>query len=118
MGDEETLRARAREALRTGRLPDRPPEHIWGGPGMGARCAVCVEPIGRNESELELQFAEGCEGEPTAGSGEAVRSPGSGEPVGGQSGEGSCHVHVRCFAAWELERGAASNCRRTDGRAS
>ncbi|MGH8219459.1 MAG: hypothetical protein ACREUT_12995 [Steroidobacteraceae bacterium] len=95
MSDKEILRARAREALRTGRIPDRPPDRIWGGPGMGARCAVCDEPIGQNESELELQFADDCEGDP---------APCSGKRMGGKSAGTNCHVHVACLAAWELER--------------
>jgi len=95
MIDEKALRVRAREAVKAGKLPKVRPERIWGGPGIGARCAVCDEPIERTESEFELQFAEssGCEPAP----------PGDERPVG-VSADGSYHLHVRCFAAWEFER--------------
>ena len=81
MSDEQILRAKAREAMRTGRLANVRPERIWGGPGTGASCAVCSETIGRNQSELEIQFETGRKAEET-----------------------THHVHVRCFAAWEFER--------------
>ena len=95
MIDERTLRVRAGEALKAGRLPKVRPERIWGGPGIGVRCGVCGEPIERTESEFELQFAE------SPGCGPAP--PGDEQPVGA-SADGSYHLHIRCFAAWELER--------------
>ena len=83
MSDEDVLRARARAALRAGRLPNERPERIWGGPGMGERCAVCAERIERQQAEFELQF---------------------GKASGEMPAVGTHHVHVRCFAAWEFER--------------
>jgi hypothetical protein len=81
MGDESMLRTRAREAMKSGKLPGHEPEHTWGGPGSGAPCAVCGESVGAGEVEFELQFASA-----------------------GSSGAASCHMHSRCFAAWQLER--------------
>lgn len=81
MGDERVLRAQAREAMKAGRLPQDPPERMWGGPGSGASCALCGKTVGNEEVEFELQFAS------DRGTGTA-----------------SYHVHARCFAAWELER--------------
>ena len=51
---------------------------MWGGPGTGAACAVCGEPVRREEISYELEFAgrSGCE----------------------------YHVHIPCFTAWQAER--------------
>lgn len=81
MGDESVLPAGAADAMKTGKLPERRPERIWGGPGSGASCAICGKTIGTGEVEFELQFASD-----------------------GSSGTANYHVHARCFAAWELER--------------
>jgi hypothetical protein len=88
MNEENTLRLRAREAMKAGSLPRQRPQGIWGGPGTGAGCGVCGKPVGRDELEFELQFASDAD-----------------------RGAASYHVHVRCFAAWEFERqnGGASN---------
>ena len=61
--------------------PDAP-DRTWGGPGVGAPCSVCGEPIKRDQLELETQFAHD----------------------GSNPGLDKFHIHVRCFAAWELER--------------
>ena len=55
---------------------------MWGGPGVGERCAICGELITRDQLELEIQFARD----------------------GAASDPDTFHVHVRCFAAWEFER--------------
>jgi hypothetical protein len=86
MPDEAVLRAKAREAIRTGKLPSRRPDRTWGGPGVGAPCSVCGAPIRQDQLELEAQFAHD----------------------GSNPGLDKFHIHVRCFAVWELER-------RTDG---
>jgi hypothetical protein len=87
MSDELRIREQAREAVRTGKLPRRGQDRTWGGPGVGARCAVCGEPVSKHEMELEIQFARDED------------SPGLDK----------FHVHVRCFAAWEFERAKASS---------
>lgn len=82
MSDECSLRARAREAIRARKLPNRCPDRTWGGPGDGACCAICNATVGQDEVELEIEFFQGSN----------HRDP------------DKYHVHVRCFAAWELER--------------
>jgi hypothetical protein len=51
---------------------------------MGGTLAQAVKdaPIKRDQLELEIQFARD----------------------GSSLGPDSCHVHIRCFAAWEFER--------------
>jgi hypothetical protein len=75
MPDETILRAKAREAVRTGKLPSRRPDRTWGGPGVGAPCAVCGEPVKRDQLELEIQF----------------------ERDGDTPGLDKFHIHVRCL---------------------
>jgi len=41
---------------KTGVLPKRPPERLYGGFGTGARCAICGGRTAREEMELELVF--------------------------------------------------------------
>ena len=82
MHDEPLLRQKARAAIQNGKLPARRPDRTWGGPGVGADCAVCGLPVTRDEMELEIQFAHD----------------------GDAPGLDKYHDHVRCFAAWEFER--------------
>lgn len=86
MADEPLLRRKARAAVQNGKLPAREPGRTWGGPGVGAPCAVCELPIGRDEMEFEIQFARN----------------------GDNPGVDKYHVHARCFAAWEFERTEAA----------
>jgi hypothetical protein len=81
MPDELILREKARAAVRDRRLPARAPTRTWGGPGVGADCAVCGVPVTSDEMEFEIQFARD-----------------------GNPGLDKFHVHIRCFAAWEFER--------------
>jgi hypothetical protein len=82
MPDESTLRAKAREMIRAGKLPDRRPDRTWGGPGIGALCTICDEPVTQGQLEFELEFVlDGIE-----------------------PGLDRFHVHIRCFSAWEFER--------------
>ena len=78
---EAALRVCAEQALRVGRIPMGAPAQTWGGPGTGERCAVCEELVTPEQSEIELEF-----------SAETLLT-------------GPVHLHVRCFAAWEFERG-------------
>jgi hypothetical protein len=84
MPDEPILRAKARAAVQSGKMPARGPDRTWGGPGVGAACAVCELPVKKDEMELEIEFAHD-----------------SGNP---DAGLDKYHVHIRCFAAWEFER--------------
>jgi len=83
--DEQTLREKVRTVLRSGKLPNRHPDRTWGGPGVGATCAICELPVTRQQMEFEIQFARD----------------------GDNPGLDKFHVHTRCFAAWELERVAS-----------
>ena len=82
MRDESGLREKARAAVRNGKIPSRTPDRTWGGPGVGAMCAICDLPVERTEMEFEIQFARD----------------------GDNPGLDKFHVHIRCFAAWEFER--------------
>ena len=82
MPDEHVLRAKAREAIAGGKLPNRRPDRTWGGPGVGAACVVCGAPVTREQMEFEIQF----------------------EHDGDNPGLDKYHIHLRCFAAWEFER--------------
>jgi hypothetical protein len=82
MPDETILRAKAREAIRTGEAAVKATGPHWGGPGVGAPCSVCGEPIKQDQLELETEFAHD----------------------GSNPGLDKFHIHVRCFAVWELER--------------
>jgi hypothetical protein len=82
MPDEAILREKARDIVRQGKLPARTPDRTWGGPGVGAECTICGEPVGKKEMEFEIQFARD----------------------GDNPGLDKFHVHIRCFAAWEFER--------------
>ena len=75
---ESELRERARELIREGRLPDRAPARVWGGPGSGAVCTLCAEAIPATELEYEAD----------ASVGSTVRT---------------LHFHFVCHAAWQLE---------------
>ena len=87
MRDEPILRERARAAIQNGKLPAHTPDRTWGGPGVGAECAVCERPVKRDELEFEIQFAH----------------------AGANPGLDKFHVHIRCFAAWEFERNKAKS---------
>jgi hypothetical protein len=56
MTDELRLREQARAAIQSGKLPSRPPDRTWGGPGVGAACAVCDLPVTKDQLEFEIQF--------------------------------------------------------------
>jgi hypothetical protein len=82
MPDETILRAKAQAAILDGKLPSCRADRVWGGPGVGAVCAVCDLPVTKDEMEFEIEFAHD----------------------GDSPGLDKFHVHVRCFAAWEFER--------------
>ena len=85
MPDEAILREKARVVIQNGKLPSRPPDRTWGGPGVGATCTVCELPVTTQEMEFEIQFARDAK-------------------QGLEAGLDKYHVHIRCFAAWEFER--------------
>ena len=56
MPEEVILREKAREAIRSGKLPTRKPDRTFGGPGMGKSCAVCGDTIPPEQMEFEIEF--------------------------------------------------------------
>jgi hypothetical protein len=66
-----------------------PHDRTWGGPGVGAECSVCGQPITKAALEFEIQFARD----------------------GDNPGLDNFHVHIRCYAAWEFERNKADGSR-------
>jgi hypothetical protein len=84
--DDGLLRNKAREMIRAGRLPNRCPDRMWGGPGVGAQCAVCGAPVEKDEIEIEIEFDRD-----------------------GAPGHVSHHLHVACLSALERERRSGLN---------
>ena len=83
MPDESFLRDKARECVEQRKLPNRKPDRMWGGKGLGdSSCVVCDLTVSRDEVELEIEF----------------------DVIGRTPRVVFHHVHVRCFAAWELVR--------------
>ena len=76
------LREKAREAIRRRTIPAEAPDRRFGATGVGEKCAVCGERIGREQMELELEFNR----------------------HGATPGIDHYHLHPRCYAAWETER--------------
>jgi hypothetical protein len=82
MPDEVILREKAREAIRSGKLPVSKPSRMFGGRGSEKPCALCGDIVPRGQPELEMEFTRD-----------------------GSDPEAHRYLfHVRCFAAWELER--------------
>ena len=78
MPDEAILREKAKAVIQSGKLPAHSPDRTWGGPEVGAPCAVCERPV----TKAEIEFARDVD----------------------YPGLDNFHVRVRCFAAWEFER--------------
>jgi hypothetical protein len=86
--DEQDLRRSALVALQAGIIPRDQPRQILGGSGAGEVCPVCGRSIEPAEMELELEFAN--------------------TEVGDDARE--FHLHLPCFAAWEIARKSAEDC--------
>ena len=83
MPDEPALRHYARQALEQNKMPNRQPDRMWGGPGVGLACTICGKPVLKDEMEFEVQFSM---------------------DGGAPHLDAVYHVHVRCYSAWELVR--------------
>jgi len=81
MPDEAVRRAEARRAIDNGTMPRNEPGRTWGGSGAGETCPVCGNQVTPRQIEYEVEFA---------------RADGRGVD--------KYHLHLRCFAVWELER--------------
>jgi len=82
MPNEDEVRALARQALKRSTIPRRDPDRTWGGPGVDMACSICGKRIPPTITEYELQFSHD----------------------GAHPGLDRFHLHLRCFAAWEMER--------------
>jgi hypothetical protein len=69
-------------AVRDGTIPNRQPDGSWARPGGDASCSVCGLPITIVQMEFVLRF----------------------DRDGDKSEADEFHIHIRCFAAWELEQ--------------
>jgi hypothetical protein len=75
----DELRRKARAAIRAGLLPRQHQVSTWGGPGCGASCAVCGDPVPQDALGIELEFRDA---------------------------DGHLQLrqaHIQCFAAWDRE---------------
>jgi hypothetical protein len=79
MNIDGSLELKARELIRTGALPARLPDRMWGGPGSGSPCPVCGRPVRDDEIGLEIEL--GSDG----------------------TGASAQHFHVPCFTALKAE---------------
>ena len=68
-----------REMNEGARLPQRPPDRVWGGPSTGATCALCGAKTTGDETEMEIEYDLN------------------------SSETKTFHLHARCF--FVLERG-------------
>jgi hypothetical protein len=87
--DHKELCGKALAALRADTLPCATPQQIWGGIGCGDPCPVCGDALKPSELELELAFGDD------------------------DDEHFACvlHMHVRCFAAWEMARKSVAKTR-------
>jgi hypothetical protein len=83
MDDKTELHKKAREAIKAGKVPNRRPQRMWGGTGDGACCVICGGVVTQHEFGMDLEFA---------------REDGDPDKV-------EYHFHVRCYTAWDSERG-------------
>jgi hypothetical protein len=81
---DDELSEKARDAIRSGNLPNRLSEHTRGGRGAGSSCAVCGVRLLSHEIELAVEFTPAREGN-----------------------RRESHFHARCFAAWVRCLGAS-----------
>ena len=86
MPNEQRIRALARNIVQAGLMSRRDPDGTWGGTGVDVPCAVCGERIRPDQVECELQFTHNA----------ATRNV------------DLFHLHLRCLAAWEMERTKAA----------
>lgn len=80
--EESILREKAREGIRSGRLPAKKAVRVYAGPGSEQPCAMCGGIVPRADTGFEAEFTRD----------------------GVTFGFDSYYLHYRCFAAWEFER--------------
>lgn len=77
--DGGVLREKARNLILARIVPDRPPDRMWGGAGVGVPCVICSASVTRDQVGLEIEYTQGVE-------------------------RSNYHAHVPCYAALESER--------------
>jgi hypothetical protein len=77
--DDSELYERARDLLVSGKLPPGEPSGVWGGPGRGEQCRVCLSVVRPEEIGFDVSFRT-------------------------RDTEIELHVHSRCRIAWERAR--------------
>ena len=97
MPAEPILRAKAREAILNGRLPTAKPSRTFYGHSAGATCAVCGDPVRRGEMDYELEFQASSPPEE-----KSLRN--ALDRLDDRQQVRRCHLHHRCWLAWEFER--------------
>ena len=91
MPDEPIIRDKAREAIRSGRVPTVQPSRMFCCRGAGAMCAVCGYPVARGEMEFEFEYRTGPQ-------------PEFEERFNWTPEIQRYHLHRHCFMAWDFER--------------
>lgn len=66
------------ETARARTLPDRRPDAMWAGRGVGAECAICGARVEKNEPEYELEYTRDAP----------------------DTGVDRHHAHIRCLMAF------------------
>jgi hypothetical protein len=82
MSNEVEVRAQARHALISDKIPRCDPDRTWGGPGADMPCTIRAKRVTVSQMEYELQFRHD----------------------GATPDLDRYHLHLRCFSAWEMER--------------
>jgi hypothetical protein len=82
MSNEVEVRAQARHALISDKIPRRDADRIWGGPGADMPGTICAKRVTVSQMEYGRQFRHD----------------------GATSGLDRYHLHLRGFSAWEMER--------------
>src|SRR5215831_14822328 len=97
MPDEPILRAKAREAILSGRLPAARPSRTVYGQSAGATCTVCGYAVRRGEMHYELEFQASAPLE-----GKSLRE--TLQRFNAWPEVRRSILHGRCFEAWDFER--------------
>ena len=82
MADADSLGQKAREAMRTGRLPKRAADRALGGRGSGGTCPICGERVRRTQLGFQIEYNR----------------------HGPTPGLNRYELHAKCLRAWEQER--------------
>ncbi len=94
---DEPLGEKVRAAISSGRLPSTNPSRMFNGPGAGARCAVCGDPVQPSEMEFELEFQR----VPVFKGKSLIDRL---KRLNAKPEIRRYHLHQRCFTVWEFER--------------